>query len=283
MAWLNFESLVNARDVGGMRTAAGPVQSQRLIRSDNLQSLTPADITQIQTLGVTDVVDLRSHYEVVHEGPGPLRGEAGMTFHHHSYLPEQHDDDAPEQHDETIISDSGISDSGSSDSGSSDSGQEKPGDALPWIDKTNPIRLDDPFATHYLGYLMDRPASVLGALRAIAHAKGAVLVHCAAGKDRTGTTVALALSLVGADREEIIADYALSSERMQLIVDRLMATDTYRPGLEGRSLASHMTHPESMRAVLEYIDTEFGGVEPMLSSMGWTARDGEAMRAKLLG
>lgn len=265
MAWLEFESLVNARDVGGIDTPAGPVRPKRLLRSDNLQDLTSGDIEQLLELGVSDVVDLRSHFEVHHEGPGPMRARADITFHHHSYLPEQHDDDAPEDHDETIVHD-----------------DQTPGKRLPWLGKDSKIDLQDAFATHYLGYLMDRPASVVGALRAVAHAPGATLVHCAAGKDRTGTTVALALSLVEADRDQILADYAASSERMQLIVDRLMRTDTYRPNLEGRSLDSHMTRPQSMRAVLQYVDDEFGGVEALLQRMGWTSEDTTAMRSKLL-
>lgn len=264
--WLEFESLVNARDVGGIQTPSGAVQPKRLIRSDNLQELTEADLRQLENLGVTDVVDLRSHYEVHHEGPGPLQRNEKIRFHNHSFLPEQHDDDAPEAHNETIISDD------AERRGTSDDA-ERPGQRLPWMDKKDAIKLQNPFASHYLGYIMDRPASVVAALRGIAHADGAALVHCAAGKDRTGTTVALALSL----------DYAASSERMQKIVDRLLARETYRVGLEGRSLDSHMTRPESMFAVLEYIDTEWGGVPRLMEQLGWNAKDQAALQAKLLG
>lgn len=283
--WLEFESLVNARDVGGIQTPSGAVQPKRLIRSDNLQELTEADLRQLENLGVTDVVDLRSHYEVHHEGPGPLQRNEKIRFHNHSFLPEQHDDDAPEAHSETIISDDAERRCTSDDAerpGTSDDA-ERPGQRLPWMDKKDAIKLQNPFASHYLGYIMDRPASVVAALRGIAHADGAALVHCAAGKDRTGTTVALALSLVDADRDQIVADYAASSERMQKIVDRLLARETYRAGLEGRSLDSHMTRPESMFAVLEYIDTEWGGVPRLMEQLGWNAKDQAALQAKLLG
>ena len=86
----------------------------------------------------------------------------------------------------------------------------------------------------------------------ISRAEGAALVHCAAGKDRTGTVVALALSLVGADREAVIADYAASSERVQQILDRLLATKTYADNLRGRPLSSHLTHAETMRVLLDF-------------------------------
>ena len=53
----------------------------------------------------------------------------------------------------------------------------------------------DPVVTSYLRYLRRRPDSVLAALRAIAEPDGATVVHCAAGKDRTGMIIALALTV----------------------------------------------------------------------------------------
>lgn len=272
--WLTFESLVNARDLGGIPTPDGPVKERRLLRSDNLQDLTAADMEQLTGLGLSDVIDLRSLYEVESEGPGPLRTRTDITFHHYSYLPEAHDGDAPEAHDEVLVHD---------DEQGDQSEGERAGTKLPWADKPNPVDLGNAFASHYLGYLMDRPNSVLGALRSIAYAPGAALVHCAAGKDRTGTTVALALSIIGADRDAIVADYAASSERMEKIVARLIATETYRASLEGRPLESHMTRPESMFAVMNHIDDEYGGVLPLLERIGWTDQDTDAMKTKLLG
>ena len=71
--WIDLEGLANLRDVGGMPTSdGGEITAGRLLRSDNLQALTPADIDRLLELGLTDVVDLRSEYEVESEGPGPL-------------------------------------------------------------------------------------------------------------------------------------------------------------------------------------------------------------------
>lgn len=249
MTWLQFDSLVNARDVGGIPTTGGGViADRRLIRTDNLQLLTAADIAQFDELGVTDVIDLRSAYEVTKEGPGPLVGHPGITFHHHSYLPE---------------------------------GDTDTDDALPWVGLESSVKVDNLFASHYLSYLADRPDSVLAALRAIAYADGATVVHCAAGKDRTGTTVALALRLAGAEIDQAVADYALSTERIEAIVGKLMDSQTYRANLEGRPMSSHETHPETMQAVLEHLDAHYGGVEGLLSRIGWTDADTTAIRNKL--
>lgn len=267
MVWLRFESLVNARDLGGTPTTdGGMIAPGVLLRSDNLQDLTAGDVQQLRDIGVTDVVDLRSFAELAAEGPGPLTTDPGVTIHHFTLLPE--DDPTPLPDDTDVPDVSEIA---------GDTAQR----ALPWVGLTPSVAHDNAFASHYLSYLQDRPASIVGALRAIAAAPGAVLVHCAAGKDRTGTTIALALAVAGAERAEIVADYARSSERMQLIVDRLSTTPTYRENVTNRPLASHLTHPESMDGFLTVLETEYGGVEEALTTMGWTAEDSAALRRKL--
>jgi protein-tyrosine phosphatase len=52
------------------------------------------------------------------------------------------------------------------------------------------------------------PDRVAGALRAVARADGAVLVHCAGGRDRTGMLCAMLLHIAGATVEAIIEDYS---------------------------------------------------------------------------
>lgn len=238
----------------------GVIAERRLLRSDNLQDLTGNDIDQLHRLGVTDIIDLRSAYEVHSEGPGPLVGRDGFTFHQHSFFIEQVDGPARTQEDEEIV-----------------------GKALPWAGKFDTtIRVADGFASSYLSFLVDRPESVAAALRAVAHAEGAALVHCAAGKDRTGTTVALSLLLAGAQPAAVVADYAASSERMQQIVDRLAGTATYGDNMAGRPLSSHLTQPHTMEAFLEYAENEYGGIEPMLiATIGWTQHDTAQMRRAL--
>jgi protein-tyrosine phosphatase len=262
--WINLEGLANLRDVGGMPTTdGGEIAVGRLLRSDNLQALTPGDIDHLLGLGLTDVVDLRSEYEVESEGPGPLTGHPTVTVHQHSLFREWREgvgEDKPDVRPE-----------------------ELPDEALPWVDLAPSIQVDHPVTSFYLSYLVDRPDSVLASLRHIGEAQGATLVHCAAGKDRTGTIVAMALSVAGADREAIVADYAASSERMEAILERLLGTRTYAENLRDRPLSSHLTYPETMQAFLEYVDGEYGGVERLLGRMGWSAEDTGRLRAKLRG
>ena len=136
----------------------------------------------------------------------------------------------------------------------------------------------DPAVNFYLGYLEDRPDSILGALEDIATADGAVIVHCAAGKDRTGVVIALALAAVGVEREAIVADYEATGERITAIMNRLRSSETYRRDLEGISDESRMPRPETLQRVFAALDERYGG------PVGWLERHGfdpEPLRRRL--
>jgi protein tyrosine/serine phosphatase len=143
------------------------------------------------------------------------------------------------------------------------------------------ISADDgehPAVTWYLSYLRHRPDSVVGALSDIAEGPGAVLVHCAAGKDRTGVVVALALEVAGVPRSEIVADYLLTGERITEIMGRLRASPTYAADLEPHTDESRMPRAEVLEGVLDVLDTQFGGVEGWLAAHGF---DPAPLRARL--
>ena len=74
MAWIDLEGAVNVRDLGGLPTVdGGSTVHRRLLRSENLQELSPADIARlVKEIGVTTVVDLRTTGELEVEGPAPL-------------------------------------------------------------------------------------------------------------------------------------------------------------------------------------------------------------------
>lgn len=63
---------------------------------------------------------------------------------------------------------------------------------------------------YYLENLHRWPEKIAAVVRAIADAEGAVVVHCAAGRDRTGMVTAVLLTLAGVPHEDIADDYALA-------------------------------------------------------------------------
>jgi protein tyrosine/serine phosphatase len=253
--WIELENAVNVRDVGGLPAAHGArTRSGQLVRSDNLQDLSPGDVTRlVDEVGVTTVVDLRSAGEVASEGPGPLTAVTSVRHLHLSLLPE-----AGEMTDVAK-------------------------DALA-VNRERAIARDpeDVAGAFYTGYLEDRPDSVVGALRAIATAPGAALVHCAAGKDRTGVVVAMALSAVGVPRAEVVADYVATGERIELILDRLRASPTYAADIDNVPAHEHDPRPEIMERFLTRLDEEYGGPLGWLAGHGFGEADVERLRTKLV-
>lgn len=264
-SWLELEGVDNMRDLGGLPTTdGGPTVPGRVIRSDNLQDLSPNGVRQlVDEVGVTDVVDLRSVVEVAKEGDGPLVAESRVTIHHLTLYPED----------------------------SAESGIPAVERDLPWVRRRDvgerrETRVaakpdhDAFWSEHYLGYLAKRPDNVIAALRAIGISEGAVVVHCAAGKDRTGTIVGLALLLAGVTHEAVVADYAASSERVARIIARLEQRPAYASVLVGKTVEEQSPRAETMRRMIDGLEAR-GGAERWLMTHGWTAEDTARLRAKL--
>jgi hypothetical protein len=156
-----------------------------------------------------------------------------------------------------------------------------PGEALPWVDLEPSVTADNPVVGVYLSYLVDRPDSVVGALRDVAGAEGAALVHCAAGKDRTGTLVALVLETVGVQREAVVEDYALSAERIDALFRKwAAASGEEMPSAE--ELDRHRPRADAMARVLAVLDERDGGAAAWLQANGLTDSELAALRAKFL-
>ncbi|WUI03377.1 tyrosine-protein phosphatase [Spirillospora sp. NBC_00431] len=258
--WIELDGAVNARDLGGLPTTDGRTTRRgRILRSDNLQDLSVADVRLLlDDYDLKNVIDLRSDAEVRLEGPGPLARIPAVTVHQLSLFAEggRHTDVAAD----TIDADR----------------------VLPWQERLNSGPEQDRSLRLYLGYLSDRADSIVAALRVMTRTDGSSLVHCAAGKDRTGVVCALALDVAGVTREAIVADYAQTGERLEAVLDRLRASDTYAADLDSRPADSHRPHAVLMEKFLTRLDEEFGGTTGWLSGHGWTPDDTDALTARFL-
>jgi protein-tyrosine phosphatase len=257
--WIDLEGAVNARDVGGVPLAGGgAVAAGRLLRSDNLQDLTPGDVDHlVDDLGLRAVIDLRTGVEVRMEGPGPLVDDERVVVEHRSLYPEAGEHTDALQADTIVPWQNGVH------------GADMPGET--------------PTVRTYFGYLERRPDSIVAALRTIAEPPegGAALVHCAAGKDRTGLVVALALEVAGAQRDAVVADYALTSQRIAAIVDRLAGSPTYARDMVTDDPQHHAARPESMARILELLDERHGSPAGWLRDHGLEVEALAALRARL--
>ncbi len=140
------------------------------------------------------------------------------------------------------------------------------------------------FAGHYLDIARDSGDQIARAIGIVAQPKSRpVIVHCAAGKDRTGVLVAVLLALLGIPDETIAEDYALSARAMDALLGRLLER---LPGHEEeiRSVATTMfsATPANIRALLDGLRSEHGSVEGYVAAHGAGDEAVEALRAGLL-
>ncbi|SDF75612.1 Protein tyrosine/serine phosphatase [Blastococcus aurantiacus] len=266
--WIHLEGTANTRDLGGLPTTdGGRTLPNRILRSDNLQTLSDADVQLlVEKIGLREVIDLRTSAEVLLEGRGPLRALPEVVHRHFTLLPErgQYTDVFAAEEDEVPDLPSG------------------------WLDSLLPRHVaehdeGEPAPVRsYLGYLSQRGDAVVEALRALAaQTEGASVVHCAAGKDRTGVVVALTLAVAGVPHEEIAIDYGLSGNVIDAIIARLRATPTYGGDTAQRNTADHAPRRETMDRVLELLDERYGGPIGWLETHGFGADEQAALRARL--
>lgn len=231
MSWrmVALEGAVNLRDFGGYATADGrTVRRGRLFRSGTLAHLTWAAQRSFESLGVRLICDLRRPEEKAEE-PTPFPEQALRRL-------------------EIPID---------------------PGSAV-----TMRSRLDDSNLT-----LAERIDFMVAINRELArdHAEdyarmfeamleiedGAFLVHCSAGKDRTGFACALILHALGVPEDTVLEDYLLTNQRADFESYVLRLAARFEPGADDREsiVALAGVRPEYLKAAYEAIEAEFEGVE----------------------
>ena len=198
--------------------AAGATRDGVLLRSDALDQLTAADVERlVGDVGLAHVVDLRSATERIERGRGPL----GAT---------------PVRYTEVEVI------------GPDDLARRAEARAAAFAAGTR-RRRSSPTATSSCSTSARRPSPPPSA-PSPAPGGTPALVHCAIGKDRTGVLTALLLDAAGVERDEIVADYARTSERMAPIIERWMVNNPSSGMSEQIAAFTATAAPETMDHVL---------------------------------
>lgn len=239
-----LDNAVNLRDVGGLACYDGGATRHRvLLRSGTLRLLTEGDAQALtEVFDVRTVVDLRTARELAVDGPSALARAGIATLH----LP--------------LIREDRL--------------------ALPEADGDD----DTTSALHhtYQAYLDLRGHHIATTARLIADSPGTTLVHCAAGKDRTGVTVAVLLDAVGVERTAVLADYVATNNRIEHIVATLGAMYGYQREIDGVDVSAHLAQPAALTAVLDRLDDEYAGAAGWLRSHGLDDATLTALRRRLI-
>ena len=175
-------NLMNFRDLGGMKTACGrTVAPKRLLRAAQPVHLTEEERATLTEFGLKSIIDFRT---ILETEKYPVDIFDGVEYKHIDIMGENNAQAAAPNFWEKLI-------------------------------KENPAQVGVEFMRTYKEFAISVPSrkGYGDFVRAcIAQKNGAVLFHCAAGKDRTGFAAAIVLRLLGVSDDDIFEDYLKSKE-----------------------------------------------------------------------
>jgi protein-tyrosine phosphatase len=248
----------NFRDVGGLPTVDGRrVRYGVLFRSGHLAHATDEDTDFLSSLSLHTIFDFRNAADQKLEGPDvELPGVRNVN------LPLTDPADGAEFW--KMVRDGEI-----------DQLREILGDG----------KAADRMIASYRTIIKERTAEHSQVLRALADDSVPALMHCAAGKDRAGLSVAVTLLALGVEREAIVADYLESNARHRRYKVHRSSSSTSAYSPEVMELLSPLfdARAEYLAAAFETIEETWGDVDAYLEKgLGITPEIRERLRERLL-
>ena len=256
---LPLQGARNFRDLGGYRTASGQrVKWRRLFRSEHLTHLSDADCLYLRDIGIRTAFDLRTRVE---RERNPSRWHAESEVETFTWKDTENMKGLAErlQH---YRKEHGLQDA---------------------------AHLRGFLSLHYRSYLevqADRFRDILAKLTQPNAAPA--LLHCTAGKDRTGIIVALILHLLGVNKDTIFEDYLLTNAcadslkdqaRFRMLLQQFGIDEISEEGVE----ALRCAHPEYLQAAFDGMRENYGSVENYLEQrLGMDAEKIDTMRSLYL-
>jgi protein-tyrosine phosphatase len=243
-----FEGVRNFRDFGGYTAGRRRMATGRFFRSANHAMASDADLARMAAMGIGAIVDLRRPEERQRMPSRRWDDFAAQVI-------ENHDDDEGAGRDswhgfmeEWDLTSEGVREY-----------HERYYRRAPTLP-----RILDLFSRYF---------------HAVAESDGPVVVHCAAGKDRTGMIVALTHHLAGVHRDDIVADFLLTNDKSvfdvhaPLWAEEIAKTRGQAPSMEAMHIA--------MGVEAHYLDHAFGVIEERYGSVENYLREALGIDAKL--
>lgn len=107
------------------------------------------------------------------------------------------------------------------------------------------------------------------------------LIHCTAGKDRTGVLVAMIMDVVGASPEDIAHEYGLSDLAIDRLIAYLRSNNRELQGTDAEIRARMATPPEKIAGFMELLHAKYGSSEDFFRSMGVSEATFDGVRSIL--
>jgi protein tyrosine/serine phosphatase len=241
---LAWEGCVNVRDLGGLPTEDGRrTRLGGVVRSDNVRRLTDEGWRALAEHGVQRIVDLRFPEELAEDQPRDVE----IDVVHVSVLGAEFDPDYVKELDAHLAAND----------------------------------VADHYAWSYVEFLERYRERFGQAFAAIADADGTVVVHCFAGKDRTGLVAAILLRLAGVDHATIGADYALTADNLRA---RWQVWVREARDEEERAKLEKLQHTpaDAMSRVVQEVERRYGDVASYLRAAGLSDEQVERLRERLV-
>lgn len=238
-----LDGVHNFRALGPYRVRGGRLREGMIYRSGALELMSDVDCACLgDELGIRTILDLRHPDEVAHRPDGHALNERVLTL---SIFPET------VRQDDIIAELNGLYGTGPT-----------PGRYL-----------------HYLDVGGDRLAA---AFRLFARESSyPVLVHCTAGKDRTGVLLGMLMELLGADDDDIANEYGLSDASIDRLIAYLRSTGRALEGTDDEIRARLSTPADRMAGFIQLLRARHGSTEAFLAGRGLRADEIGAIRELL--
>jgi protein-tyrosine phosphatase len=242
---IDLEGTTNTRDIGGYLTNdLRTIRQRQIIRSENLSRLTASDFQKLEDIGVKTVIDLRSDREHDHS-PTVWLGDNPPQFFHFPIGDAQNN----------------------------------------WFKAQRKLMKKSRFTEEQSlehmkeGYHMiaeDGPPSYEKLMDLVLdQSNWPILIHCNAGKDRTGVAVALIMEALGVNRETIMEEFLLTNEIGRTGEKSvLLAKESKKYSKTGRGPSASAWYPivgvqpEMLEAFYAHVDEQYGSLNAFLTKLG---------------
>lgn len=229
---IKIKKVNNFRTVGNIKNSEGKTLKEgKLYRSGDLHKLKNSSFKELEKLGIKEIIDLRNSKEISQK---PDHLPENMSYKNYSAFDDQGD-------------------------------QLSQAKKLVLKGKVNGSDANKRMLDFYKDYVTENPEIIKKIITEILESDQPILYHCTAGKDRTGITTALILTILKFDKETIYNDYLLSNNfRKKLILKRLNLANNL-----------HFIYPKMDLKVLEklswiesnYLDAAFDEIDKKYGSM----------------
>lgn len=227
---LPLEGATNTRDLGGYPTKNNKITKFHVyVRSSTLTKITDKDNDFLKDYGITDIIDLRGSTNI--QSTFVSDDNVNKDYFNFYYIP---------------LSNKGLEEYAINE-------QEKE---------------DFNFGIGYT-CLLDNKSKIKEIFDVLADAKGGVLFHCTAGKDRTGVVSALILGLCNVDIKDIIANYEVTNT----YISDANLMDKYSTNMQKSS-------PEFIRTFINNLLDKYNSFEDFILSCNVSKEKIEKIRNK---